>query len=358
MEIENINIYDLVPIQISTLIEKLQVALEIVKTRKQTKSNVAIYEIDEEKHRCIYCHGYNIIKYGHDKNGTQTYKCKDCSKRFNALSNTVISKTHLSYKQIEIFLECFRDKISIRKTAKRMNVNKKTVHLLRLKMMDSLKEIRENIKLEGEIECDEHYESINLKGTKPSKMPRASKKRTSQGTSLRGISSHKVCIESAIDEHDNMFLEIVGTGPITSEMVKESLTPKLGAVKTLVTDCKSSYESEAKANSWNLKQVKSNCHVDSEGNNLANINNLHSGLSNFLSRFKGVSTKHLQGYLDWYAFDRYLNYSFEEDKKVEKILNSVINRSTDITISNAYDNSSGIDFSKIYSDYDYSPSAS
>ena len=38
------------------------------------------------------------------------------------------------------------------------------------------------------METDETYESINLKGTKPKNMPRASKPRSSKGGSKRGIS--------------------------------------------------------------------------------------------------------------------------------------------------------------------------
>jgi len=77
----------------------------------------------------------------------------------------------------------------------------------------------------------EVYRSINLKGTKPENMPRASKPRTSNGASTRGISKHKICIETAIDENDNCFFEIVGTGPITTDMVRKSLGTKIGKAK-------------------------------------------------------------------------------------------------------------------------------
>ena len=51
-----------------------------------------------------------------------------------------------------------------------------------------------------------------------------------------------------------------------------------------------------------LKQVKSGTYVDDDRNNLANINSIHSELTSFLSAFHGVSTKHLQEYLDWFLF--------------------------------------------------------
>lgn len=63
------------------------------------------------------------------------------------------------------------DKLSIRKTATKMKVNKNTVFLLRHKVLDCISEIRKNIKLKGNVEADETYKSINLKGTKKKDMP-------------------------------------------------------------------------------------------------------------------------------------------------------------------------------------------
>lgn len=312
------------------MIQKLNHALEIVKSREQTISKTASFEKD--KITCPHCHRLKIVKNGHTKLGVQTYKCKDCNKRFNDLTLTIFSNSHLTYEQIEIFLQCFKDKVTLRKTAKRMNVDKNTVHLLRLKIINSFQEARQTIKLSGEVEADEIYKSINLKGTKKNKMPRYSKPRTSKGTTARGISSHKVCIESAIDEFDNMFLEIVGTGPITSDMVKKSLGEKIDNVKKLVTDCKSSYEK------------------------LANINSLHSGLATFLSSFRGVSTKHLQSYLDWYTFEKYLNFSFSEEQHSNILLKVVFTNSSNLDTGNMYDNYSGIYFSTVYFDYHFTPS--
>lgn len=354
MIVENVNIYDLVPTQITDLIDKLNYALTVIKTKKQTISKTASFEKNNSS--CPHCHGIYIVKNGHTKTGVQTYKCKDCKKRFNDLTSTILAHSHLTYEQVEIFLQCFKDKISLRATSERMKATKNTVHLLRLKLLASFKETRENIKLLGEIEADEIYKSINLKGVRKENMPRASKPRTSKGTSTQGISSHKVCIASAIDEFDTMFFEIVGTGPITTKMVKEALGSKLEKVKKLITDCKSSYESLAKEKGWNLIQVKSGCYTDNKGNSLANINSVHSGLTTFLSRFRGVSTKHLQGYLDWYTFEKYIHYTFSEKQQTNELLKVTLTNSTDLKTENMYKNTSGIDFNLVYSDYRFIPS--
>lgn len=64
------------------------------------------------------CHSYLIVKNGHP-NGIQNYKCKNCSKKFNALTGTIFASTHLTYNQIEIFFQCLLDRVSLRKTAKK-----------------------------------------------------------------------------------------------------------------------------------------------------------------------------------------------------------------------------------------------
>ena len=351
MIVENVDIYSLVPTQITELIEKLTSALTIIKERKQTTSKVSEYE--KERIICPHCQSNNIVKNGHRKQDhVQMYKCNECKVEFNALTGTVFKYSHLTYGQLEVFVQCFIDKVSLRKTAQRMKVDKNTVHFLRLKLLDALKDIRKNTKLTGQVEGDEVYKSINLKGTKTQNMPRFSKSRQSKGTTIRGINKHKVCIVSAIDEYDNLFLEIAGTGPITSDMIKDCLASKVKNLDCLITDCKSSYESVAKSNGWNLVQIKSNGYTDEFGNSLANINSIHSGLSTFLSRFRGVSTKHLQGYLDWYAFDKMMSYKIDDNKaSMEIIIKNIVTMSSDISYKSMNNNFSGIDFVDVYSDY-------
>lgn len=72
---------------------------------------------------------------------------------------------------------------------------------------------------------------INLKETKPENMLRRSKKRTN--IAYRGISHHKVCIMSAVDDQDNMFFEVVGLGLEPNKML-ESIEYKIKDCKVLI----------------------------------------------------------------------------------------------------------------------------
>ena len=121
----------------------------------------------------------------------------------------------------------------------------------------------------------------------------------------------------------------------------------------MITDCKSSYESVAKENNWNLKQVKSKCYKDNEGNILANINSLHSELTMFLSRFHGVSTKHLQEYLKWFTFLKYQNYSIDYVNQADDFEKKTITKLTEIKYFNICNNYSIFDFFQLYKDYNY-----
>lgn len=344
-----IDIYNLLPEEINDAINKLKKALSIVKLRKNTTSK---YVASEKEIICPRCKSSTIIKNGHDKNKVQCYKCKDCGKKFSSCTGTALARTKLTYEQITIFFECMNDKLSIRKTASKMRVNKNTVFFLRHKVLDSISELRKTISLKGETEADEKYESINLKGTKTA-MPRFSKPRSSKGGSKRGVSNHQVCIASAIDEYDNCFLEIVGTGPITTDQVTKAFDNKVQNVTCLITDCKSSYESFAHKKKITLEQVKSGTYVNSNGYSLANINSLHSELSIFLSNFKGVSTKHLQHYLDWFCFQKFINYTIEILKQPMAMMKTAVTKMCFINTSNIYSNCSNIDFNSVYSDYNY-----
>lgn len=145
-----------------------------------------------------------------------------------------------------------------------------------------------------------------------------------------GISKHTACVISDVDEYDNMIFRVAGTSNVSSDIIKDTIAKYISKGSKIITNCKSSYEKVAKENNWRLKQAKSKGHVDAEGNTLVTIvtiNPLHSELEHFLSGFRGVSTKHLSEYLDWFVYMKYLNYSKEyiEQRSTYKIAKFILN---------------------------------
>lgn len=135
-------------------------------------------------------------------------------------------------------------------------------------------------------------------------------------------------------------------------MISKCLLPKIKDLNCLITDCKSSYESVAIKNKWNLIQVKSGGYVYEFGNSLVNINSIHSELSTFISRFRGVSIKHLQGCLDWFVFDKMMSYILDDNNSLMRtIIKGIVTLNTSVSSKNFYNNFSGINFDNVYSNY-------
>lgn len=352
--LDKIDIDNILPDEITKIIEFLQNLLGATLGDKSTLSKLVCRE--NNNHCCPYCESLNIVKNGHSKKRAQRYKCKDCKHRFCDTTNTTSANSKLTYEIWLNFFKCMIDKTSIRKTAAKLGLNKNTVFSMRHKVLNALSIFRKGTKLSGDIQSDEKYESINLKGTKKANMPRASKPRKSKGGSKRGISNHQICIASAIDENDNIYLEIVGNGPITTQMIKKAFKDRIQPNSILITDCKSSYEKFAVDNNIKLEQVKSGTYKNSNGYTLSEINGVHSNLDLFLKCFVGVSTKHLQGYLDWFIYQKYLTYAIEVLNQPQVLMNYVLCSNSFIKVSNIYSKEFPVDIFDVYSDYNFNPS--
>ncbi len=342
----NYDLNNMTPLDLEKFINFLQTLLGDALENKNTISKVVKQET--ENMECPNCHWDDcIIKSGFTKNKVQRYLCKKCNKKFISTTNTLCYRTKLTFGDWQLFFECMADCLSIRKTAAKMHKNKNTVFAMRQKVLQALSIFRSNVKLSGEIQADEFSIPINFKGMKQSNMPRHSKKRKSASKKV----NHKVCVLGAIDETDNQYLEIVGNGEITSKKIEESLGPKIKEGTTLITDCRSAYESFAKEHNLKLEQIKSTTYKNENGYTLSEINGLHSNFFGFISKFKGVSTKHLQGYIDWFVYKKYIDYTVEIINHPREILYYAIKQKSNITIKNIYNATFPFDVDKAYADY-------
>ena len=195
------------------------------------------------------------------------------------------------------------------------------------------------------------YLSLNFKGTKPLNMPRLSKAR-GNSSEYRGLSHRKLCIVSAVDEDDNMFFKIAGLGIETSAMIdscKDYFEIDKESKYYLVSDMKQIFDNIANYLNKKHDEIKSGTYKSLLGNTLSEINQLHGEFKNKLKFYRGVSTRHLQGYLDFFSFTKKIKYEIEDIftkrnkcliKAVEQsfhINRDMINRKAfPVDISNAY----------------------
>lgn len=316
---------------------------------KSKRSNQKIIKRERKAISCPNC-GSISIKLNGTKDGNQRYYCKDCHKSFSDNNNSIVYKSRHTYEQWIQFINCELYDYTLKDEASSIEINITTAFSWRHKLYEAISEVKKSIILSGIIQIDGTFVPINLKGTKPNNMPRISKKRSS--SAYRGISHHKVCIMSAVDENDNMFFEVVGLGSETNKML-DSIEYKIKDCTVLISDGKFAFQTFCKKLECINEVVKSGHYVNENGYNLSTINGLHSELKTDLKKRRGVSIKHLQGYLDMFLFKKMLNYTVENQDKDIVTYNKSIPNQTKQYIKDIFDKALPIDLYEAYNEYNY-----
>lgn len=304
-----------------SFIENLKPAeLELVSSyiydlvKKKVTPDTSSHENMEVK-SCPECGSLHFVKNGHDPKGRQKYLCRDCKTSFRSVSDTLFYRSKISYHERTSFIAAKLNGLTLEEESVQIAKSVTTCFHMRHKLYGAIKEITDR-KLSGLIELDPTYEPISLKGTRPEDMPRYSRKRGKNNShkGKKGFSEHHICIPGAIDEDDHMMLKITGLGMESEEKLnKFSSFFKKGS--TIVSDGKKCILSFTKDHHMNSEVIpvyggKKRYKTDKD-NSLSSINQLHQEIESLKHRKHGVSTRHLQGYLDWILFRKKIRYRYE-----------------------------------------------
>lgn len=286
--------------------DELEIIKDILNTfiisSENSRTTNLKYQINNKNITCPICSKTNIVKNGF-KNGTQRYKCKSCNKFFSISTNTITSGIHLSYKQLINFMFCLINYNTIPETAKIIGISERNTYNIRIKIISILNKYKIS-KLSEVVQCDEKYIRLSFKGTRKDKMPRKSRRNGQEGRTS-GISMDQVCILMAIDSNDNIFIKVVGLGPISTKDIENNFSNYIEKGSILVTDSKKSYIKFAKDHELILKQIPEDKYTTKEGYHLGELNSLMSELDVLLLKCRELSTRHLQEYLDLFRFKKY-----------------------------------------------------
>ena len=272
------------------------ILIELINKERKSKSNSEDLLKLPNNYKCPHC-GSNKI----NKNGTSTHKypqfiCRNCHKTYTIRTNTIF---YYSKKDINIwreYIELFSQGLSLRKIVEEMEgkINLKTAFFWRHKILEVMKNFDNHDKLEGIVEADETYFEESQKGSRH--MTRKPRKRGySSECRQAGLSSHKVCVLTALDRQKHSFNKPVGYGKVNKEQVA-ILQHRIKDNSILITDGDKSYKV---LKDVKLKQLKFG-KPQSKVYHLSNINNFHSKLKQFMSRFNGVATKYLDNYVNYF----------------------------------------------------------
>ncbi len=253
------------------------------------------------KKPCPHCESKKVYKRG-KQNNVQMYQCRDCNKWYSETTGTPLSGIQLKEKW-QSYLYCMEQGMSIKKIAKELNICIQTSFDWRHKILSSMNGF-EPTTLTGLVECDELELPINEKGNR--NLNRKARKRSSDFKRNQGKEIDTVVqVFTAVERGGNKYLKAIKTKRLSKKDIENVLEDKLTNQTTLITDKHPSYRAFTKENKTiKHKAIKANEHVDRQNSSthLQNVNYAHKELRSFLRPFNGVSTKYLQNYLNWYAY--------------------------------------------------------
>ena len=304
--------------------------------------------VDEAKGRpsCPRC---GSAMQGHGRpNGHRRWRCPSCGATAMSCSEGPAEYAKSKAATWLRFIDCELHRMTIREAAAKCGISVPQAFFLRQKMQEAMGETLGRAELSGRVELDGKSFRINLKGTRPEYMPRASKHRGSGSTET----GHKVMTLWAIDENDNMVARIVGLGQ-ESRGKADQMLPYLKGCKTLVTDDKSCYEGFAKDNGFKHVQVKSKTFSNLQGETMNEVNSLMSDFDTWSCRCRGISTRHLQGYLDRFLFQKLLCYAKEAMDRPGAQLRAILSSAAVINCNEILTKAMPVDLYEAYGKWGY-----
>lgn len=245
--------------------------------------------------KCPYCQSPHVVKWGH-AGGLQRYRCQqpDCSKTFNALTNTPLAKLKQRSKWLG-YLNCMLDSLTLRKSAERLNIDLKTSFRWRHRFLEMASQANAN-PLKGIVEVDETFFVESCKG-KRKITHRSPRRRGGQGNKKLKVDKIPVVIARDRSGHvSDTVTEELGKKPI-----HDFLRPIVDPDSILCSDGASWYKTFAaeRGIAHHRLIVLDHQRVIGKEYHIQNVNAYISRLKGWIKRFHGVGTEYLPNYLAW-----------------------------------------------------------
>lgn len=185
--------------------DEANILINLLPSVKKSKfSNQKIIKRERVEISCPNCNSITVKRNG-AKDSRQRYLCKDCNKSFSDNNNSIVYKSRYTYEQWIQFINYELHDYTLKDESAELYVSQTTVFSWRHKFYQAIFEVEKTIILSGMVQIDGTFVPINLKGIKKRHAKNVKK---SSSSAYRGISHHKVCIMSGVDDNDNMFLKL------------------------------------------------------------------------------------------------------------------------------------------------------
>jgi transposase-like protein len=243
---------------------------------------------------CPHCDNRDVVRWG-QASDLPRYRCKACSRTFNALTKTPLANLRMKDKWA-VQTAAMIDGVSTAKAARRCGVHYTTAFRWRHRFLASLAGDKPKM-LAGIVEGDETFILESFKGQR-SGLPRKSRKRGGK-SAKRGLSADQIPVIVARDRQG------ATTDAVLPKLNRVSIAAALGGVVTPANDfcCDGGTAIVAFARRAGIAAyvlpMPGKPNPKAPDFHLNNVNAYHGRLKEWLRRFHGVATKNLPNYLGW-----------------------------------------------------------
>ncbi len=291
--------------------EEIFLLQEKILKEADLRSKKLFNEIENTVSSCPHCGSKIFIKWTKYKN-TQRFRCKECNSTFLPTTGTSIHwqkkpKVFLRFC-VSMFSDNFR---SLKAQAEEFGISPSTAFEWRHKVLIALS--CEAPEFQGITEIDDIWLRYSQKGRNGLKYSR--KRGRSRHVGDNNFVSKVLITKERLGKLD---VSLVKIGRLDQNTIKQRLGSKFCQTAVLISDKHPSIAAFAKSENIEHKTFKTSNHSEAESIHVQTVNSLAERFkTNVNRRLRGVSTKYLQNYANWFGV-------IEKYKKVKDNVKEII----------------------------------
>lgn len=254
---------------------------------------------------CPHCQSKLFVKNGKRK-GEQKYKCKCCYLIFTIKTGTSSHRIKEKEKFEAYKALMLEGYLPLKKIADKVGISIQTAFDWRHKILSGLKNA--DNKFDGITEMDDVWFLYSQKGRKGLKY---SRKRG--GSKRQGDNNYQTKLLITTDRKSCTDLSVVRIGRLKKSDIERKVSGRFSAKNILVSDKHRSIASFATAEGIRHISFKASKHTAGGEYHVQTINNMAARLKTVVNHnLRGVSTKYLQSYANWFALTEKGNTSHDD----------------------------------------------
>lgn len=259
--------------------------------QKSTEDTIRIEEA--EVVCCPHCDSKLFVKNG-KRGDIQKYKCKACCKIFTSKTGTALHRLQKTDK-FELYKSLMLESYyPLKQIAKKVGISLQTAFDWRHKILTTMDDSDKTF--EGITEIDDIWFLYSQKGRKGLDY---SRKRG--GSKRSGDNDFQAKLLITADRNKTTDMSLVRVGRLKKADIERKVSGKFAKDCALVSDKHRSIAAFAKSENLEHVSFKASQHTAGGDYHVQNINNMAANLKTLINRnMKGVSTKYLQSYANWF----------------------------------------------------------